>query len=158
MDSYKSVDDENHEFKISAAARRFLRMKTKLADTHKNKKVIIISARVHPGEAVSSHIMRGFIDYVLGDTKEARTIRKNYIVKIVPMLNPDGVIYGNYRASLLGVDLNRRWAHPSRVAHPTIYYTKKLIKIMSESHKVAYYVDLHGHSRKRNSFMYGWVT
>ena len=124
----------------------------------KNKKVIIISARVHPGEAVASHIMRGFIDYVLSDSKEAKTIRKNYIVKIVPMLNPDGVIYGNYRASLLGADLNRRWAHPSRVAHPTIYYTKKLIKIMSESHKVAYYVDLHGHSRKRNSFIYGCST
>ena len=84
MDSYKSVDDENHEFKISAAARRFLRMKTKLADTHKNKKVIIISARVHPGEAVSSHIMRGFIDYVLGDTKEARTIRKHNQIALTP--------------------------------------------------------------------------
>jgi len=28
------------------------------------------------------------------------------------MLNPDGVIYGNYRCSLLGVDLNRKWTKP----------------------------------------------
>ncbi len=40
------------------------------------------------------------------------------------MLNPDGVIYGNYRCSLLGVDLNRRWINPSKILHPTIYYTK----------------------------------
>ena len=30
-------------------------------------------------------------------------------LKVVPMLNPDGVINGNYRCSLAGVDLNRVW-------------------------------------------------
>ncbi len=25
------------------------------------------------------------------------------------MINPDGVIEGNYRANLLGYDLNRKW-------------------------------------------------
>jgi cytosolic carboxypeptidase protein 2/3 len=44
------------------------------------------------------------------------------------MLNPDGVINGNYRCSLAGCDLNRRWKHPSQVLHPTIYATKKMIK------------------------------
>lgn len=28
---------------------------------------------------------------------------------IVPMLNPDGVIVGNSRTNLSGVDINRRW-------------------------------------------------
>ncbi len=28
------------------------------------------------------------------------------------MLNPDGVINGNYRCSLAGCDLNRRWKNP----------------------------------------------
>jgi len=40
------------------------------------------------------------------------------------MLNPDGVINGNYRCSLAGCDLNRRWKRPSKVLHPTIYATK----------------------------------
>lgn len=48
--------------------------------------------------------------------------------KIVPMLNPDGVINGNYRCSLAGVDLNRRWQYPSKNWQPTIYHTKRLIK------------------------------
>jgi len=34
-------------------------------------------------------------------------LRDLYVFKIVPMLNPDGVIIGNYRCSLVGDDLNR---------------------------------------------------
>ena len=39
-------------------------------------------------------------------------LRRNMMIKIVPMLNPDGVILGNYRCSVTGVDLNRQWAEP----------------------------------------------
>ena len=91
---------------------------------HKKKKAIIITCRVHPGEANSSYIVEGIIHFLLGNSKEAKVLRQNYIFKIIPMLNPDGVIYGNYRCSLLGVDLNRRWVNPSKILHPTIYYTK----------------------------------
>jgi murein tripeptide amidase MpaA len=55
-------------------------------------------------------------------------LRDNFIFKIIPMLNPDGVINGNYRCSLAGCDLNRRWKNPNKFLHPTIYHTKKLIK------------------------------
>lgn len=46
--------------------------------------------------------------------------------KVVPMLNPDGVINGNYRCSLAGVDLNRMWLDPSKKLHPTIFSTKQV--------------------------------
>lgn len=72
------------------------------------------------------------------------------------MLNPDGVIYGNYRWSLLGFDLNRRWSEPSKIYDPTIFYTKKLISVFKEERDIQLYTDIHGHSRKRNAFMYGW--
>ena len=75
--------------------------------------------------------------------------------KIVPMLNPDGVVNGNYRCSLAGCDLNRRWAKPSPVLHPTIYTCKELIKSFGNERKIALVCDLHGHSRKSNVFMYG---
>lgn len=82
-------------------------------------------------------------------------LRKNFVFKIVPMLNPDGVRYGNYRCSLLGVDLNRRWDKPNKILHPTIYYTKKMIEVLNERQTVALFCDIHGHSRKHNVFMYG---
>ena len=50
------------------------------------------------------------------------------------MLNPDGVILGNYRCNALGVDLNRRWLNPSKLLHPTIYYAKMLAKQCHTDH------------------------
>ena len=93
------------------------------------KKAVVLSARVHPGEVVGSWMMRGVLAF-LTDTEshEAKLLREKYIFKVIPMLNPDGVINGNYRCSLAGCDLNRRWKTPSKSVHPTIYYTKKLIK------------------------------
>ena len=44
-------------------------------------------------------MLDGIISYLL--SKEADELRKNFVIRIVPMLNPDGVIYGNYRCSPL---------------------------------------------------------
>lgn len=64
---------------------------------HKHKKGIVITARVHPGESNASFITEGIISFLLGNSKEAVFLRNNFIIKILPMINPDGVIYGNYR-------------------------------------------------------------
>lgn len=40
------------------------------------------------------------------------------------MLNPDGVVIGNSRSSLAGLDLNRRWSDPNPIMHPEIYLMK----------------------------------
>jgi murein tripeptide amidase MpaA len=73
----------------------------------------VITGRVHPGESNASWMMKGVIDFLIGNSIEAEILRNNFIFKIVPMLNPDGVINGNYRCSLAGCDLNRRWKRPS---------------------------------------------
>ncbi len=44
------------------------------------------------------------------------------------MLNVDGVIIGNSRSSLIGLDLNRRWTDPNPVIHPEVYFLKKLME------------------------------
>lgn len=77
---------------------------------------VIITGRVHPGETVGSWMMKGLINFLVSKDQEARTLREKYIFKIVPMLNPDGVIQGNYRTSLSGWDLNRRYSQPSKVS------------------------------------------
>ena len=50
------------------------------------------------------------------------------------MLNPDGVIHGNYRCSLAGRDLNRRWREPCDILFPEIYYAKKMIREFANRH------------------------
>jgi len=121
----------------------------------RSKPCIVVSARVHPGETNSSFIMHGLIDFLVSDCKEAEALRQAYVFKIVPMLNPDGVIHGNYRCSLAGTDLNRRYGDCHHAYHPTIHAMKELLTNMSKKRGVAMYLDLHGHSKKKNAFLYG---
>eukprot|EP01119_Soliformovum_irregulare_P024768 TRINITY_DN8972_c0_g1_i1.p1 TRINITY_DN8972_c0_g1~~TRINITY_DN8972_c0_g1_i1.p1 ORF type:complete len:725 (-),score=145.33 TRINITY_DN8972_c0_g1_i1:23-1876(-) len=121
------------------------------------RKYVVMTSRVHPGESQASWMMKGVMDYLLGDSPEAGVLRSHYIFKLVPMLNMDGVVEGNHRCGLTGVDLNRQWLNPDRQVHPTIYYAKHLLlHIRSNLGKeVALFCDLHGHFRKKNIFMFG---
>ena len=94
--------------------------------TGEGKLGVIITGRVHPGEVVGSWMMKGVIDFLVGDSPQARKLRDLFVFKIVPMLNPDGVIVGNQRCSLLGSDLNRKYSYPSKVY---IYYIYIYIRV-----------------------------
>lgn len=61
--------------------------------------------------------MKGVIDYLLSNDPKAIHLRKTMVFKIIPMLNPDGVIHGNYRSNLSGNDLNRHWLSPNKDLH-----------------------------------------
>jgi hypothetical protein len=119
------------------------------------KKGIVISARVHPGESNASWMMKGVIDFLTSKTPEAKALRDHFVFKIIPILNPDGVINGNYRCSLSGQDLNRRWKTPNKVLHPVNFEVKRLIRSFIKEREIIMYCDLHGHSRRKNIFMYG---
>eukprot|EP00829_Urostomides_striatus_P001086 TRINITY_DN11295_c0_g1_i1.p2 TRINITY_DN11295_c0_g1~~TRINITY_DN11295_c0_g1_i1.p2 ORF type:complete len:116 (-),score=0.61 TRINITY_DN11295_c0_g1_i1:45-392(-) len=85
-------------------------------------------------------MMKGIINFLLSDDPEAKLLRSHYVFRLIPMLNPDGVIYGNYRCSLLGYDLNRKWKTPDRCFQPTIYHAKQTIKFMSEEREIAFFL------------------
>ena len=116
---------------------------------YENKQIIIFTSRVHPGETVCSYVIEGVINSLLNDKNS--DLLKKYIFKIIPMLNPDGVINGCYRNNLLGKDLNRMWSEPSINISPTIFYSKNLVFI----NKTLFYCDFHGHSKMPNCALYG---
>jgi len=120
----------------------------------RHKKVVVVSARVHPGESNASWIAQGLIGFLLTPGPEAQALRDNFVWKIVPMLNPDGVVCGNYRCGLSGVDLNRQWRSPSEVLHGTVFGMKRLIVRSKKKANLTVYVDLHGHSRRCGIFSY----
>ncbi|XP_073901621.1 cytosolic carboxypeptidase 2 isoform X4 [Castor canadensis] len=119
------------------------------------KKAVVLSARVHPGESNGSWIMKGFLDFILSNSPDAQLLRDLFVFKVVPMLNPDGVIVGNYRCSLAGRDLNRQYKTILKESFPCIWYTRNMIKRLLEEREVLLYCDFHGHSRKNNIFLYG---
>lgn len=70
------------------------------------------------------------------------------------MMNPDGVLYGNSRCELTGVDSNRKWKSPSPSLNPIIYQLKQMIT-KNKNYPVDMVLDLHSHSKKLGSFFYG---
>lgn len=100
-------------------------------------------------------MMKGILEFLTSNCAEARALREHFVFKIVPILNPDGVINGNYRCSLSGQDLNRRWKNPSKVLHPDIFNVKRIMRTFQKEREIILYCDLHGHSRRKNIFMYG---
>ena len=41
-----------------------------------NKKTVFMIGRQHPGETVGSHVIKGCIDFLLGDSDEAKKLRE----------------------------------------------------------------------------------
>uniref|UniRef100_A0A3B4A3W7 Cytosolic carboxypeptidase 2 n=1 Tax=Periophthalmus magnuspinnatus TaxID=409849 RepID=A0A3B4A3W7_9GOBI len=120
-----------------------------------NKRAVVVTARVHPGETNGSWMMEGFLDFLLGNSADAQLLRDTFVFKIVPMLNPDGVIVGNYRCSLAGRDLNRNYKTTLKDAFPCVWHTHKMVEKLLTETDVVLYCDFHGHNRKNNVFMYG---
>jgi murein tripeptide amidase MpaA len=113
-----------------------------------NRKVILIMARQHPGETVGSWVVEGFIDQIVKKTKETDYLKKNYLIKVIPMINPDGVAIGNYRSNLSGSDLNRNWNTEKKSLYPEIVAIRNYIAELSKDRKIKIIIDVHGHSKK----------
>ena len=69
------------------------------------------------------------------------------------MANPDGVILGNSRCNIAGYDLNRSWRHTREDKCKEVYAIKKYI--LQYHTRIAMFIDLHAHSKKKNVFAYG---
>lgn len=80
-------------------------------------------------------------------------------MKVIPMLNADGVIGGNYRTSFVGKDNNRLYLQNedatkvNKLLIPEIRAVKNLV--LENKEKLLAFIDTHQHSVKRASFMYG---
>jgi murein tripeptide amidase MpaA len=59
---------------------------------------------------------------VCSQQQQAKEFRKQFIAYVVPMLNPDGVVAGNYRTSLFGKDLNRTFNQSRKYAFPETFH------------------------------------
>jgi len=83
--------------------------------------VVYVSARVHPGETPATHSFAGLARLLTrpaGEDPRADALRRRFVFKLVPVLNPDGVALGHYRADTLGENLNRVYGPPQSAGAP----------------------------------------
>jgi hypothetical protein len=106
------------------------------AEEQAARPVVVLSARVHPGETNSSWMMKGALDFLTSSAPDAAALRGLAEFRCAPMLNPDGVANGNYRCNLAGHDLNRRWRAPDPDVHPTVFHHKELLKRLASERTV----------------------
>ncbi|XP_066588987.1 cytosolic carboxypeptidase 6 [Prorops nasuta] len=123
----------------------------------KSRRVVVVLARVHPGESPSSFVCQGLMDFLVSPHPIAQVLRDYVIFKIVPMLNPDGVFLGNYRSTLMGIDLNRSWNRISEWIHPSLLATRKKLESLDKDTNTPLdcVLDLHSHTNATGTFVYG---
>lgn len=68
-----------------------------------------MTSRIHPSETVSSYVIedviKGIMLFLASENEVAARLRDSFIFKIVPMVNPDGVIHGHSRTNISGRDI-----------------------------------------------------
>lgn len=112
------------------------------------KDVILLIGRQHPTEVSGAFAFFSFVETLFGSSELAGTFRQHFRVIAIPLLNPDGVISGNWRHNLGGIDLNRDWGPFTQPE------TKLIANLLDEldrnGHRIRLFIDFH--STTRNLF------
>ncbi|KAF4699374.1 hypothetical protein FOZ63_022030 [Perkinsus olseni] len=119
-----------------------------------SKPIILLTARVHPGETPGQFAMIGALNFALSDDPRAAALRSHYDLKFVPMINPDGVHMGNYRTNSRGINLNRFYSDPGP-DHEAVTAIVELAEEYAQRDLLHLYVDLHAHANKTGCFLFG---
>lgn len=71
--------------------------------------VLLLVGRQHPPEVSGAFAFFTFLETLLADSNLAARFRERFQIIAIPLLNPDGVLGGNWRHNLGSTDLNRDW-------------------------------------------------
>lgn len=111
-----------------------------------SKKRVIVMGRQHPPEITGHYAYAGFVEYLLGDTPDARAFREEFYLYFIPVVNPDGVDGGHWRANANGADLNRDWDafHQPETQALHDYFQKE---IKAQGRELYFAIDFHSTAR-----------
>ena len=127
-----------------------------LIHSRTTKPVVFVSARVHPGEAPSSYILHGLIQYLRQPrNRQAAMLLKKFTFMIVPMINPDGVYRGYFRLDINSNNLNRVYGSPQAHREPAVYAIRALLRQLDSDKRLFFYLDLHAHATRQGCFLFG---
>jgi hypothetical protein len=121
-----------------------------------DKHIIFITARVHPGETPGTLGFNGILKTLIDSNNQInKLLLDNFIFKLIPIINVDGVSNGYFRLNTEGYNLNRCYLGPSQKIFPENYAITKLFYFYSSNYKVRYYFDLHADMNTRGVYTFG---
>lgn len=92
-------------------------------------RTIWVIARQHPGETPASFVAEGLIRRLAdADDEGTRALLSRALVRVVPLVNPDGAELGNMRTSASGVNLNRVWDAPDDDAPEVVALLERVLQ------------------------------
>ncbi|KPK11280.1 MAG: hypothetical protein AMJ56_06485 [Anaerolineae bacterium SG8_19] len=118
------------------------------AATSTTRQEIWIVCREHPGETPASFVMEGVVKAVLDRAVGGKLLAK-YRVHIVPILNVDGMINGNYYRNTKGIDLAQDWGSFKSAEVRALF---EAMRGGLESEHVALFFNLHSANYPENHF------
>ncbi len=114
-----------------------------------------ICARVHAAETTASFTAEGFIDFLLSDDPRALELRERAVFHIVPMVNPDGAVAGNYRDNIEGINLNRVWDAPSPETSPEVVAVRRVLDGWADAGNPYHlFIDFHSDSAAQSHYAF----
>lgn len=114
-------------------------------DPSKKKPYVMLVGRQHPPELTGALALIPFSEKVLDNSALSNTFLDKFNVLIVPMINPDGVVNGNWRFNMGGMDLNRDWGPFSQPETQAVLGA--LGRFKSGDEDIAFFLDFHSTGR-----------
>ncbi len=108
----------------------------------KKAPVLGLIARQHPPEITGYMAALLFLEELTADHELAREFRNTFVIRAIPMVNPDGVDLGHWRHNAAGIDLNRDWESFNQPETQTVRDTWLPIKT-NALRTMFYAIDFH---------------
>jgi murein tripeptide amidase MpaA len=119
------------------------------------KTAVWIVARQHPGDAGASWVAEGLLRWLLSSDPAATQLASAGSIYMVPFMNPDGVLRGNYLTNSVGVNLNRQWPNPDSAIAPQVFAVSNLMQTFFQRGGAAeLFVDVHARPISRANFFF----
>ncbi len=109
--------------------------------------LVVLLGRQHPPEVSGAVAMEAFLLGLADQVAAGRIANGRIQFLVVPLLNPDGVARGHWRANRGGKDLNRDWGEFSQ---PETRAVKAWLEALPQTVRPVAMLDFH--STKRNLF------
>lgn len=108
------------------------------------KKTVWLISRQHSMESPPAFMLTGLMDRVLQDDSFADHFRRDINLKIVPIVNVDGVAEGYSRHNVNGINLNRDWRPDMNNEQPEVRAVHSAMNdYLSEGNNIDLFMDLH---------------